>query len=357
MAAKFHRVVGMMSGTSLDGIDLILCRFYKAGQQWKYRIVAADTFEYPLEWRKNLNGAAKLDAGSFLLLHQAYGSYVGDLVNQFLSGHDLKADLVASHGHTIFHQPGRGFTFQLGSGAALASRCKLDTVSDFRTLDVALGGQGAPLVPLGDELLFGNFKFCLNLGGFANISNQIDGIRIACDICPVNMVANELASRKGQEFDKDGILGSVGSIVPELVDALNNLDFYSRPAPKSLGREWVETFVFPLMARYHVPAEDLLRSVYEHISIQISRYINEYEPGEVLVTGGGAFNTFLMRLIREKSKSMLVVPDNQLVKFKEALIFAFLGLLRYRKEINCLASVTGASRNSSSGTVNLISGK
>jgi anhydro-N-acetylmuramic acid kinase len=354
MATK-HRVVGMMSGTSLDGIDLILCRFSKTGQQWKYRIVAADTYAYPPEWKKKLNGAASLDAGSFLLLHQEYGSFIGDLVNRFLSEHHLTADLVASHGHTIFHQPGRGFTFQLGSGAALASRCKLDTVSDFRTLDVALGGQGAPLVPLGDELLFGNFKFCLNLGGFANISNRINGIRIACDICPVNLVANELASRKGLEFDRDGKLGSNGSIVPELVDALNNLDFYSRPAPKSLGREWVEASVFPLMARYPVSAEDLLRSVYEHISIQISRYINEYEPGEVLVTGGGAFNTFLMRLIREKSKSMLVVPDNQLVKFKEALIFAYLGLRRYRKEINCLASVTGASRNSSSGTVNLIS--
>jgi anhydro-N-acetylmuramic acid kinase len=357
MVAKFHKVVGMMSGTSLDGIDLILCRFYKAGQQWKYRIIAAETYEYPTEWKKKLNDAANLDADSFLLLHQEYGSYVGDLVNQFLIEHDLTADLIAAHGHTIFHQPGRGFTFQLGSGATLASRCKLDTVSDFRTLDVALGGQGAPLVPLGDELLFGNFKFCLNLGGFANISNQIDGIRIACDICPVNMVANELASRKNLEFDKDGMLGSKGSIVPELVEVLNNLDFYSRPAPKSLGREWVETFVFPLLDKYPVSVEDLLRSVYEHMAIQISRYINECDPGDVLVTGGGAFNTFLMRLIREKSKSMLIVPDIQLVKFKEALIFAFLGLRRYRNEINCLSSVTGASRNSSSGIVNLISGK
>lgn len=357
MATKFSKVVGMMSGTSLDGIDLTLCRFNKTGQQWKYRIIAADTYEYPTEWKKKLNDAAGLDAGSFLLLHQEYGSYVGDLVHQFLSEHDLTADLVAAHGHTIFHQPERGFTFQLGSGAALASRCKLDTVSDFRTLDVALGGQGAPLVPVGDELLFGNYKFCLNLGGFANISNQIDGIRIACDICPVNMIANELASRKDLEFDKDGMLGSKGNIVPELVDVLNNLDFYSRPAPKSLGREWVVTSVFPLITQYHVSVEDLLRSVYEHMAIQISRYINEYDPGEVLVTGGGAFNTFLMRLIREKSKSILIVPDNQLVKFKEALIFAFLGLRRYRNEINCLSSVTGASRNSSSGIVNLISGK
>jgi anhydro-N-acetylmuramic acid kinase len=228
-------------------------------------------------------------------------------------------------------------------------------VTDFRTLDVALGGQGAPLVPLGDELLFGNYQFCLNLGGFANISHQINGIRIACDICPVNMIANELASRKGLEYDKDGLLGSKGSMVPELVKMLNNLDFYLKPAPKSLGREWVESSVFPLLATYPMPVEDLLRSAYEHMAIQISRYINEFAPGEVLVTGGGSFNTFLMRLIREKTQSTLIVPDRQLVQFKEALIFAFLGLLRYRGEINCLASVTGANRNSSSGIVNLVS--
>jgi anhydro-N-acetylmuramic acid kinase len=357
MTAKFHKVVGMMSGTSLDGIDLILCGFYKSGKQWQYHIVEADTYEYPPEWKKKLNEAVNLDAGSFLLLHQEYGCYIGDLVNRFLSEHGLTADLVAAHGHTIFHQPERGFTFQLGSGATLASRCKLDTVSDFRTLDVALGGQGAPLVPLGDELLFSKFKFCLNLGGFANISNQTNGIRIACDICPVNLVANELASKKGLEFDRDGMLGRQGNIVPELLDSLNGLEFYLKPAPKSLGREWVENSVVPLLVKYPVPVEDLLRTLYEHMAIQISGYINEYDPGEVLVTGGGAFNTFLMNLIREKSKSTLFVPDHQLVKFKEALIFAFLGLRRYRNEINCLASVTGASRNSSSGTVNLISGK
>jgi anhydro-N-acetylmuramic acid kinase len=274
-------------------------------------------------------------------------------VNRFLSGAGLHAGLVASHGHTIFHQPGNQLTFQLGAGAALAAQCGITTVSDFRTTDVALGGQGAPLVPVGDELLFNNYTFCLNLGGFSNISNQQHGRRIACDLSPVNLVVNSLAMRAGYEYDNNGEMGSRGSINTGLVDRLNALGFYALPAPKSLGREWVETSFMPVLDQYDIPLEDLIRSVYEHIALQISRYINSFETGEVLVTGGGAFNTFLVDLIRQKSQSVLVIPGEQLIKFKEALIFAFLGLLRYRNEINCLSSVTGAIRNSSSGIIHM----
>lgn len=350
---KSYTVVGMMSGTSLDGMDLILCRFHKELHNWKYRILGAVTYSYPGDWKKKLSEAATLDAGAFLMLHQEYGRYIGDQVNRFMANYPRKVDLVASHGHTIFHQPDRGFTFQLGSGASLAARCRIDTVSDFRTFDVALGGQGAPLVPVGDELLFDSYRFCLNLGGFANISNRYDRLRIACDICPVNIVANHLAQRKGQEFDRNGIMGSHGKIVPELVEELNDLEYYARPAPKSLGREWVETSFMPVMNKYDLEPGDMLRNAYEHMAIQISRYINGHEAGEVLVTGGGAFNSYLMELLQQKSKSVLCVPDNQLVKFKEALIFAFLGLLRYRNEINCLSSVTGSEKSSSSGIIHL----
>ncbi len=348
---KYYKVVGMMSGTSLDGMDLVLCRFHKEGQNWQYRILAAVTYAYPEEWKKKLSDAATLDAGAFLLLHQEYGSYIGNRVNDFLAGNHHEADLVASHGHTVFHQPDRGFTFQLGSGAALAACCGIDTVSDFRTFDVALGGQGAPLVPVGDELLFSRYRFCLNLGGFANISSNRNQVRIACDICPVNIVANYLAQMNGQEYDRDGILGSHGKIVPKLVEELNDLEYYARPAPKSLGREWVETSFMPVLNKYDLTPWDLLRNAYEHMAIQICRYINDNEVGDVLVTGGGAFNSFLMDLLRKKSKSALFVPEKQLVKFKEALIFAFLGMLRYRNEINCLSSVTGAKTSSSSGII------
>ena len=351
MIEKYYTVAGMMSGTSRDGIDLILCRFHKDHEKWHYHIRKAETVEYSTDWKSKLNEAANLDAGSFLLLHNEYGVYIGEQVKNFLGSAVSDVDLVASHGHTIFHQPDRRLTFQLGSGAAIAASCRITTISDFRTLDVALGGQGAPLVPIGDELLFNNYQFCLNLGGFANVSNLKNNTRIACDICPVNIVVNNLALLTGHEFDNKGLMGSRGKINPELVQELNALGFYAKPAPKSLGREWVESSFFPVLANYKLPTEDLIRCVYEHIAIQISNYLNHYETGTVLVTGGGAFNSFLIKLIQQKSKSSLIIPEGQLVKFKEALIFAFLGLLRYLTEINCLASVTGARSNSSSGIV------
>ena len=214
--------------------------------------------------------------------------------------------------------------------------------------------KGLLWYPLGDELLFHEYRFCLNLGGFANISNNHKGIRIACDICPVNIVANHLAAGTDKEFDQDGMLGSEGVISDDLVNELNALEFYNQSGPKSLGREWVEAEFLPLFEKYNLPVRDALRSVYEHISIQICRYINAYEPGKVLVTGGGAFNKFLMDLIRKRTASELIIPDEKIVKFKEAVIFAFLGLLRYSNEINCLASVTGAGRDSSTGIIHLM---
>jgi anhydro-N-acetylmuramic acid kinase len=353
MSMKFYTVVGMMSGTSLDGMDLVLCRFHRFRGAWHYRIIKSVTCAYSGEWKTRLTQAAILDAASFVTLHRQYGRHIGERIRDFLKSNQLKADIVASHGHTIFHKPEERMTFQLGCGASIAAGCGIGTISDFRTLDVALGGQGAPLVPVGDELLFKNYAFCLNLGGFANISHHTGSQRIACDICPVNIVANQLAQKKGMEYDRDGLLGSHGRIVQELVSALNGIGYYERPAPKSLGREWVEDVFMPVLNRYPVSVEDQLRSIYEHIAIQICSYINRYEAGEVLVTGGGAFNRFLMELLRQKSGSALVVPDEQLVKYKEAIIFAFLGLLRYRGEINCLASVTGARTDSSSGIIHL----
>jgi anhydro-N-acetylmuramic acid kinase len=274
-------------------------------------------------------------------------------VSRFLKDNELSADLVASHGHTIFHQPEKGFTFQLGEGAAIVSRCHVTTVSDFRTMDVALGGQGAPLVPVGDELLFPHYAYCLNLGGFANVSNRVEGTRIAFDLCPANIVLNELARRTGKEYDLNGNIGRSGVAHPQLVKELNSLEYYLQRGPKSLGREWVEKSYMPLLNKYNLPLENIMCSVYEHISVQIGSYLDLSGPGEVLVTGGGAFNTFLVELIQSHTESILVIPDEQLVKFKEALIFAFLGLLRFRNETNCLASVTGAVRDSSTGVIHL----
>jgi len=351
MISEKYAVVGMMSGTSMDGMDVVLCRFVREKEEWSFHIEKAVTYDYSPDWTARLNQAFRLSAEEFLQLHHAYGRLIGDQVTRFLTGNGITADLVASHGHTIFHQPEKGFTFQLGDGAYIVSHCNVTTVSDFRTMDVALGGQGAPLVPMGDELLFPRYAYCLNLGGFANISNRHDGKRIAFDICPVNIVLNALAKRKGKEFDAGGKMGRGGIPHPQLVNELNSLEYYTQRGPKSLGREWVEKRYMPLLDKYDLPPENVMCSVYEHISGQIGSYLELSGPGDVLVTGGGAFNTFLIEEIRARTRSNLIIPDEQLVKFKEALIFAFLGLLRFRNETNCLASVTGACRDSSSGVI------
>jgi anhydro-N-acetylmuramic acid kinase len=349
-------IVGIMSGTSMDGMDIVLCRFIFKEGRWTYQIVKAETIDYDNTWRKKLSSAQHLNGEDLILLHNDFGSFTGKAVKKFL-GKSLKADLVASHGHTIFHQPGKKMTFQLGNAPYIASECSLPVISDFRTPDVASGGQGAPLVPVGDKLLFAGYDFCLNLGGFANISTDVKDVRIACDLCPVNIVANELAQRIGAEYDAGGMSGRNGKLIPELTHELNNLEFYSIKGPKSLGREWVEITFMPVLNKYKVPVEDLLKSFYEHVAIQISNYINSKKPGKVLVTGGGAFNLFLVELLRAKSNSELIIPDDKVVKYKEAIVFAFLGLLRYQNQVNILASVTGASRDSSGGGIYIIPNK
>jgi anhydro-N-acetylmuramic acid kinase len=146
--------LGIMSGTSLDGVDLALCRFKENKGIWKYDILDAFTIPYTSNWESKLRSAHRLNVQDFLLLHNEYGKYIGNLAKQFLEKKP-SPDIISSHGHTIFHQPDKGFTFQLGNGAAIAATANISTVSDFRSLDVALGGQGAPLVPVGDKLLFG----------------------------------------------------------------------------------------------------------------------------------------------------------------------------------------------------------
>jgi anhydro-N-acetylmuramic acid kinase len=340
--------LGIMSGTSLDGVDLALCRFSETNNQWQYDILDAVTISYPSEWEMKLRTAHQLNVQDFLLLHNEYGKYLGNLVNQFLVNKPVP-DIISSHGHTIFHQPDKGFTFQLGNGASIAATTKITAISDFRSLDVALGGQGAPLVPVGDKLLFHEYDYCLNLGGIANISFDVDYVRIAFDICPVNLVLNNLASRKDKSFDRDGEIGASGKINQTLLNSLNSLDFYSQKWPKSLGREWVERNVRPLLEDSGLSIEDQAATYYEHISYQISHVINS--TGRIFITGGGAKNKYLVEKLIEKVPCKIVIPDHQLIDFKEALIFAFLGVLRFIGHINCLSSVTGSKLDNAGGTI------
>ena len=342
-------VTGLMSGTSLDGVDIVLCGFEKSNQGWNYEVIDAETIPYPVDWQKKLVEAETINAIEFIKLNREYGNFLGIKVKEFLKGRHT--DLIASHGHTIFHQPDSGVTFQLGCGYSIAAQVKVPVVFDFRTSDVVLGGQGAPLVPAGDKLLFQKYDACLNLGGFSNISFNKNNQRIAFDISPANIALNYFTKFMNKDFDLNGSLGKSGKTIPYLLEKINAMDYYRQIPPKSLGKEWFVTEFLPLIPERNLEIKDVLNTLYHHISDQISYVINNNPIQNVLVSGGGAHNEFLMQLIIEKVKAEIIIPDNDIIDFKEAIIFAFLGLLRTRNEINILSSVTGARENSSGGVL------
>lgn len=346
-----YRVIGLMSGTSLDGLDLVAAGFELNQGAWSFIIHHAKTQTYPDAWKNELQNAAKKSGLDLIKLHNRYGKWLGQQVLDFMEETGFNPDLVASHGHTVFHQPEHQITFQLGSGHTLAATCGLNSVWDFRSQDVALGGQGAPLVPVGDKMLFPQFRYCLNLGGIANISYDVAGERIAYDICPSNLAMQYLVKPLGRLFDRDGEAGRKGHVHPQLLERLNQLPFYNDTRPKSLGREWIDTHFLPLFNQFELTPEDKLSTLYEHIGYQIGRTVKNGQGDTMLVTGGGAHNRFLVERIRHYSAAEVMIPDPLIVDFKEALIFAFLGVLRIRNEINCFASVTGAAVDSSSGVI------
>ena len=341
-----------MSGTSLDGLDICYAEF-RFDEKWAFKIKAAECFDYDDEWNEKLGSAHQQSETELNKLHLEFGRFIGEQTRTFLETSNLpKPDLICSHGHTILHEPDKGITLQIGDGQEIANITGITCVNDFRSLDVSLGGQGAPLVPIGDELLFSEYDACLNLGGFSNISFKENEIRKAFDICPVNIVLNELANQLGHPFDRNGELAKSGKTNETLLDQLNGLGLYKDEIRPSLAREWVESTVNPLLEEANLPEVDLLRTFVEHVAIQIARVIEtKVAGGSVLVTGGGAYNSFLMERMQAYSLAELIIPEKQIIEFKEALIFAFLGVLRSENQINVLKSVTGASRDSSSGTM------
>ncbi len=345
-------IIGLMSGTSLDGVDLAMCDIDGSG----YRILSATTVPYPEDWRRRLANLEQASAYEYALANVELGHYLGRLVRDFMVGKPA-AEAVASHGHTIFHRPQLGLTTQIGDGDAISAECGLPVISNFRTLDVALGGQGAPLVPIGDKLFFGQYDACLNLGGIANISYDADGRRIAFDICPCNMALNRLASMLGLDYDPDGSHARRGYCRTCLKTRLDNLEYYSLPAPKSLGKEWFVEQFWPIVdaelgMRDEALVRDLLATVSSHIAWQIARVLTDEKVGTLLVTGGGAFNRNLIELIEQYApQTTVTVPDRLTVEYKEAVVFALLGYLRLRGERNTLASVTGARHDSCGGTL------
>ena len=348
---KTYTAIGLMSGTSLDGLDIAHCTFTFSDNEINFTIDAAETLAYPIEWIDRLTCLPAATALEFSAANTDYGHYTGRLCRDFMKTHNCRSELIGSHGHTIFHDPDRGFTVQIGSGAAIGSETGIPVVCDFRSLDVALGGQGAPLVPIGDLLLFSDYDACLNIGGFSNISYDHIGTRIAYDISPANIVLNHYARLLGKPYDESGNIARSGKLIAELFEKLNQLDYYSRTGPKSLGREWIDQTLLPITDAWIAQPADLLSTLTQHIAFQIAAHLPTGKSKKVLATGGGVFNTFLMECMNNYAQCSIIIPDKILVEYKEALIFALLAVLRFRGEINCLSKVTGARINNIGGAL------
>ena len=352
MITQSYNVVGVMSGTSLDGIDLAHIQLNVSDGKWDYKIFDAETIAYTPQWVEKLKVAIDYTEAELFALNSEYTIMLSSIINEFIVRHDLKdLDAVCSHGHTILHRPHDGITLQIGNLPQIATLTGQRVVCDFRVADVALGGQGAPLVPIGDRLLFTKYTYCLNLGGFSNISFEENGIRIAFDICPVNTVLNFYAHKLGFDYDDAGAIAASGIVNNGLLTALNALDFYASSYPKSLGFEFVKQTILPLVEGYNDSPQNNLATFTEHVAVQIAKVIEQKAiAGSLLITGGGAYNkTLINRMQQLLPQINSVVPNDKTVQYKEALIFALLGVLKLRGEVNVLGSVTGAAKDHISG--------
>jgi anhydro-N-acetylmuramic acid kinase len=345
-----YNVIGLMSGTSMDGLDIAYCEFLHENNKWSYQIKEAKTIPYDHNWTVRLSQLHNQPIHLFPKTDAFYGRYLGKITNQFIKDYNLQVDFISSHGHTIFHQPENGFTAQIGCGAGISAECGLPVVNNFRVMDVVLGGQGAPLVPIGDQFLFANYDACLNLGGFSNISFK--NSQKAFDISPCNLAFNLLANELNLPFDEDGNIAASGTINEKLLNALNNIDFYKKNNAKSLGIEWFNQSFLPIVNQFSDESiANKMATINLHIAQQIANVINIQNIDNLLVTGGGAYNKLLIKNLSTLTKTQIVIPDSLTINYKEALIFAFLGVLRIRNEINTLKSVTGAVSNSIGGAL------
>lgn len=355
---KTYKIVGLMSGTSLDGLDLCYCNITKDIGQWSFEIIETKSISYSEDMQSELRDSIFLKADALLQFHNTYGTWLGKQAKQFISDQKLEVDYIASHGHTTHHQPENGLTFQIGSGQHIANESGFKVICDFRTNDVSLGGQGAPLVPIGDQLFFGEYDFCLNLGGISNISLEQKGKRIAYDIGLANMILNYITRKIDLAYDNGGELARSGRINQNMLDRLNALKYYLLPHPKSIGYEWFVDEVAPIVDITDDTTENLLHTSIHHICEKVVQQVklnSTIKVGSLLVTGGGALNHFLIEVLQEKlgESTNVVVPEKELIEFKEAVVFALMGALRAEQEINVLKSVTGAKRDSSSGVLYL----
>ena len=351
MKQNYH-IIGVMSGTSLDGVDLAYLEFENINNQYFFKILKAETKPYSDFWLQTLSEAIHYSDEKLAQTNQDYTQYLGSIIADFITENNIETiDAVCSHGHTIKHEPQNGYTLQIGNLPEIARYVQQKVVCNFRVQDVKLGGQGAPLVPMGDKILFSDYDACINLGGFSNISFDIKNTRIAFDMCPVNTILNFYSQKINQPFDNQGVIARSGTLNLELFNALNQLDFYKKSYPKSLGVEFNSRFIFPIIDSFKESIENILHTFVEHCAFQIAHALPNPEV-KVLLTGGGAYHLYLVERIQKYvPKATLVIPDNYTIQYKEALIFGLLGVLKLEGKNNVLASVTGAKHDHCAGEV------
>lgn len=357
-----YKALGIMSGSSLDGLDIALVSFDESGGKWQYEIIQSTTIAFTEVWANRLKSATQRSAKDYVLLHTDFGRLIGHAVNEFIDKNNLEfqVGIIGSHGHTTFHFPEQNTSCQIGDGASIAAITKLPVVTDLRNMDVALGGQGAPIIPIGEKLLWSNYDFLLNIGGIANISIKKDETYLAYDICSANAILNYLANQLNKPYDEDGKIAAEGKLNIALLQNLNAVDFYQKKHPKSLANQFGWDIILPILNKFDIATADKLHTYTVHIAHQIKNNIvlhlnkNSIASNQFLVTGGGALNLFLISKIKEELREIniqVVVPDEQTVQFKEAIVMALMAVLRWREENNVLCSVTGAHRNSVGGAM------
>ena len=348
MSLKKYMTLGIMSGTSCDGLDMAFCEFWIDKKGWNYSLKKTITILYSRKWKKKLLNCNKIDSYKLQKLDLDFGNFIAKSIKNFIAKSKIKPTLISSHGHTVFHNPKDKISLQIGNGELIFSKVNIPVVYDFRQLDILMGGQGAPLVPFGEKSLFNNYDYCINIGGILNITHLNKNKTIAYDVCPANLVLNYLSRKLKLEYDKDGIKASKGKLIVELFSKLNALKYYKKKNPKSLDVIFVEKKIIPLLVKYKV--EDMLFTYTEHIAYQLNNSLKK-KNAKILITGGGTFNKYLMQRIKllNNLNSNFIVPTKNLINFKEALIFGFLGLLKFLNKKNVLKSVTGAKISTSSG--------
>jgi anhydro-N-acetylmuramic acid kinase len=352
MLKQIYNVIGVMSGTSLDGVDLAHINFTRVNNVWQFKIIEKETVAYSSQWFNKLKNATQSSESELQQLNKEYTNLLAEIIKNFISANNIEnLDAVCSHGHTILHQPQNGFTLQIGNLPEIAQLINQKVVCDFRVQDVKLGGQGAPLVPIGDQILFSEYDYCLNLGGFSNVSFVENKTRIAFDISPVNTVLNFYANQLDLDYDDKGLISKSGIVHQNLFKELNGLPYYKSNYPKSLGFEFVKETILPLIEKYSIGREDKMHTFTMHVAYQISKALSQ-KKAKLLITGGGAYNDFLMEQIQKQLPEMeIIIPNKKILEYKEALIFGLLGILKLRGEINVLSSVTGAESDHSSGEI------